>query len=151
MLPYPLLLSSSSSGIFILEKKKHSNNTTSINQIISNLLPIPFSWISAMHSCTANSPQAKQEVFFLLIGQIPAVCRSMLSPGRPCGNTTGQRGGGGRMQVDCSPLCQLLVLCYQPIRRELTVCMCRLQDYLLFCFYSKVSGRSWKINVVFIG
>lgn len=68
-------------------------------------------------SCIFNGLQAKQEVFFLLIGWIPAVCGSVLSAGRPCGSSREWQSGRGRMQADHSPLCQLLVLWYRPISR----------------------------------
>lgn len=103
-----------------------------------------------------TSLQAKQEVFFPLIGWIPAVCGSVLSAGRPCGNTREWQSGRGRMQADLSPFCQLLVLRYQPISRGpgvLTLAWREtvaafLNPYMLNCVYSTVSGMIWKINWV---
>lgn len=93
-----------------------------VSQICCNVFgsspPIP-------PSCIVNDLQAKQEVFFLLIGWIPAVCGSVLSASRPCGSTREWQSGRGRMQANHSPVCQLLVLRYQPIScgQKMSVCV----------------------------
>lgn len=74
--------------------------------------------------CNINSLPAKQEVIFLLIGRIPAVCGSVLSAARPCGNTRVLESDRGRMQADHSSLCQFLVLRYQSISLGVCVCVC---------------------------
>ena len=90
-------------------------------------------------SCATLSFPAKQEVIFLLIGRIPAVSRSVLSNGRLCGNTRVLESGRGRMQVDCSSLCQFLIMWYQSI--SLRVCVC-----VLCHVYTLLSGVFCKIE-----
>lgn len=63
------------------------------------LSPLPTCSESRALLCNINSLSAKQEVIFLLIGRIPAVCGSVLSAGRPCGSTKvleRQRKNAGR-------------------------------------------------------
>lgn len=84
--------------------------------------------------CNINSLPAKQEVICLLIGQIPAVCGSVLSAGRPCGNTRVFESDRGRMQADHFSLCQFLVLWYQSISLHACACVCVYNLFsLVFC------------------
>lgn len=67
-----------------IKKKKEKQTVTPFCQ--NMLQSFPHSSPSPLRSCNVNRLRALQEVVCLLIGQIPAVCRSVLSSGRPCGS-----------------------------------------------------------------
>lgn len=65
--------------------------------------PPPTHGPSSLRSCNVNRLRALQEVVCLLIGRIPAVCRSVLSSGRPCGSSPQRKRErcGGMRANDC--------------------------------------------------
>lgn len=67
------------------------------------LQPPLLSGPSPLRSCNVNRLRALQEVVGLLIGRIPAVCRSVLSSGRPCGSSLQRKRErcGGMRANDC--------------------------------------------------
>lgn len=80
--PAPLFLVSSLPSLEITE------TVVPVSQICCSMFLFLSIYLeSSPLSRIVNGPQAKQEVFFLLIGRVPTVCGSVLSAGWLCGST----------------------------------------------------------------